>query len=230
MCMTAPTLKGPGGPLLNHSGRFLLESPMCTSIAWHSDVVHWAIQTYFRTLGVRISNLQPWTTKKAARIMLCFPVISLLQQPVLFSFPQSDKCMLPSKAEGKEKIDMNSPSCICPPNATNLAFRLLAPLIRKPLRNFCQVSVHSFSLMKHQVSFTNNSCHIQALARPAQQQSLASAHHCSGPCLPEQETPRYSGQCPDTVCLQELGETKGIRSFQGDTMLSLQRLTWDLGM
>lgn len=145
---------------------------------------------YFRILGVRISNLRPQTTKKAARITLHFPVISLLPQPVLFSFPQSDKWMLPSKAEGKEKIDMHSPLCIHPPNATNLAFRLFAPLIRKPLRNLCQVSVHSFSLMKQQISFTNNSCSIQALwAQAARLQSLASAERLPGPSLPEQPGP-----------------------------------------
>jgi hypothetical protein len=53
-------------------------------------------------------------------------------------------------------------------NATNLAFRLFAPLIRRPLRNLSQVSVHSFSLMKLQISFTNNSCVTSKQPGPSQ--------------------------------------------------------------
>lgn len=53
------------------------------------------------------------------------------------------------------------------PDATNLAFRLFAPLIRMPLRNLCWVSVHGFSLMKHQISFTNNSCVTSKHAGPS---------------------------------------------------------------
>lgn len=122
----------------------------------------------------------PLDYQRTASITLCFPVISLLHQLAFFSFPQSDKWILPRKAEGKEKIDMYSPTCILPPNATNLAFRLFAPLIRMPLRNLCQVSVHSFSLMKHQISFTNNSCHIQTLwSQPARLPSLANVTHLS---------------------------------------------------
>lgn len=149
-----------------------------------------------------------------------------------FSFPQSDKCILPSKAEGKEKIDTHSPSCILPPNATNLAFRLFAPLIRMPLRNLCQDSVHSFSLMKHQISFTNNSCHIQALwSRPARLPSLANAMHLSDPSLPKQPATTVLGsKSRHSLPPITWGDKRNLWFSRRNTLSNLQHLTQDLGM
>lgn len=194
-----------------------MESPTRTSIAWHSEPVHWAIQTLTSGLWESESpTYTPFNCQKATTsISLCFPVISLLHQLVLFSFPQSDKCTLPSKAEGKEKIDMHSPSSILPPNATNLAFRLFAPLIRMPLRNLCQVSVHSFSLMKHQISFTNNNCQRQALwGQPARLQSLAKAVHLSDLSLPEQPATAVLRSEPRNCLPSETGRQKELIVFK----------------
>lgn len=73
--------------------------------------------------------------------------------------------------EGR-KIERQSPSRLLPRNATNLAFRLFAPLIRMPLRKLGRVSVHSFSLMKHQISSTNNSCVASKHSVPSQPAGL----------------------------------------------------------
>lgn len=59
-------------------------------------------------------------------------------------------------------------------DAAHLALALFAPLIRRLLRYLCQGSVHNFSLMKHQISFTNNSC-------VTQKQSGPSKHGCNLP-------------------------------------------------
>lgn len=154
-------LKGPRGPLLNHSGRFLMSWYQQCS-AFPGDPVGCA-DFYFRTPGLRISHLLPGLPNSSKSP--CFALLPVLDS---FSFSQCDKCVLPSKAERKEKIEMQSPSCILPRNATNLAFRLFAPFIKMPLRNLCRVSVHSFSLMKHQISFTNNSCVLTKHSGPSQ--------------------------------------------------------------
>lgn len=186
---------------------------------------------YFRILGVRISNLRPQTTKKAARFTLRFPVISLLHQPVLFSFPQSDKWMLPSKAEEKEKIDMHSPLCIHPPNATNLAFRLFAPLIRKPLRNLCQVSVHSFSLMKQQISFTNNSCPIYpGTLGPGSTAAISGKCRTpSGPVPPRTARPRGTRVNISTLSPGTWGDKRNPRFSRrhNDEFPALDTGSWD---
>lgn len=191
------SLKGPGGPLLKHSGRFLVERLVHTSIALHSKVAHWTVQTFLSGLSLSVALNRPWDYQRAASFhtLLCFPVLSLLHQPASFLFAQSDKCMLPSKAEGKEKVETQSPSCILPRNATDLAFRLFAPLIRMPLRNLCRISVHSFSLMKHQISFTNNSRVISTHSRPSQ-------HGCkSGKCSASVRSgsPRTAHHCGTQV-------------------------------
>lgn len=77
----------------------------------------------------------------------------------------------------------------------DLAFRLFAPLIRMPLRNLCRISVHSFSLMKHQISFTNNSRVISTHSRPSQ-------HGCkSGKCSESVRSgsPRTAHHCGTQV-------------------------------
>lgn len=174
MCTTACQLKGPDGRPsphpVNHFGRFLVERQVHTSIPLHAEGVHQTVQT----LGVGLSHLPPWTSGA----LLCFPVLSLLQQPASFSFPQSGKRMLPNEATGKEERETQFPSRLLSRNATNLAFRLFASLIRMPLGNLCWVSVHSFSLMKHQISFTNNSCVTSKHAGPS---GAAISGTCSAP-------------------------------------------------
>lgn len=175
VCMTSLSLGDPRGSLLNHSGRFLVERPMHMGKVLHPEAMQ---GLYPRTLSwdreqdTLYQELLPvplgCQRASGFQALLGFPAPSLLHQPAPFFFSQSDKCMLPSKAEGKEKIEMRSPSCILPRNATNLAFRLFAPLIRRPLRNLCRVFVHSFSLMKHQISFTNNSCVTSKQSGPSQ--------------------------------------------------------------
>lgn len=118
---------------------------------------------YFRTPGVRISHLPPGRPNSSKS-----PCSALLPDLDSFSFSQLDKRVLPSEAERKEKIEMQSPPSVLPRNATNLAFRLFAPFIKMPLGNLCRVSVHSFSLMKHQISFTNNSCVLTKHSGPSQ--------------------------------------------------------------
>lgn len=140
--------------------------------------------------------------------MLCFASI-----PDSFSFSPSDKCVLPNKAECKEKIEMQSPSSLLPRNAANLAFRSLAPFIRMPLRNLCRVSVHSFSLMKHQISFTNNSCVRTKHSGPCQRSCHPGQMQCLPGPFPQDSLPSpYPSQSLDPIWLP--GETKGIGGFQ----------------
>lgn len=123
---------------------------------------------YFRTPGLNLSPA-PLDYQRAPRFhaLLCAQFF-LCYISWTLSFSQRDKCVLPSKAEQKEKIEMQSPSSILSQNATDLAFRLFAPFIRMPLRNLCCVSVHSFSLMKQQISFTNNRCVTTKHSGPSQ--------------------------------------------------------------
>lgn len=132
----------------------------------------------------------------------------------------------------RENRNAVSPLCFLPRNATNLAFRLFAPLIRMPLRNFCQVSVHSFSLMKHQISLTNSSCVTFKYSGPSQcGRSRWQMQRASQVCSSQNRLPPwYSNQSLDTVWLQQVGKTKGTGGFQADTVLFPQHLTQYPGM
>lgn len=140
--------------------------------------------------------------------------------------------MLPSKAGWKEKIEMQSPSSILLQNATNLAFRLFAPFIKMPLRNLCRVSVHSFSLMKHQISFTNNSCVITKHSGPSQHGCHLGQMQCVFQVWSSQNSlpSCYSSHSLDTIWLQPLQKQKESMVFKETQVLCPQHLTWRLGM
>lgn len=86
---------------------------------------------------------------------ILLPAPPLLQHPGPFSFLPSNKHMQPCKAEGEETVVPVEPAS---PRCYSSGIWIVCTLIRRLLRYLCRVSVHSFSLMKHQISFTNNSC------------------------------------------------------------------------
>lgn len=118
-------------------------------MAMHSDTVQAAVQTPIPGLGAQ--DTSPASSGSNSSSSFCYTSWSLSHFPKL-----TGRGCQARWVKGETNCSCHCP--FSPRNATNLAFRLFAPFIRMPLRNLRRVSVHSFSLMKHQISLTNNSC------------------------------------------------------------------------